>query len=297
MRELEILFCRTNRPLGLNDPLQLEGDALDELGINGHFIDIELVASDQLEEALEPLPEGDGTPLLYRGWILKEEEYEPLHEALLDRGYAPVTSPSEYAEALYLPNYFPKIADLTAPARWTWGTDLDEAWETARSLGPGPYFLKDHVKSAKEHWRHCSWIPENCDRETFDRTCQNFIDYQDDRFERGLVFRPILPIRRLPGESPGYPLHDEHRLFFFHGELLVAGPYHDADTQLPDYERFAHLGSRIDAPFFTADVAQLQSGEWTLIELNDGGASGIPPLIDPRDLYRALSLASTQAMI
>ena len=288
MRELEILFCRTNRPLGMTDPLQLEGDALDELGINGHFIDIELVAGEELEEALEPLPEGDGTPLLYRGWILKEEEYELLHEALLDRGYAPVTSPAEYAEALYLPNYHPKIEDVTAPARWIWGTDLDEAWESARKLGPGPYFLKDHVKSAKEHWERCCYIPEDSDRETFDRVCQDFIDYQEDRFERGLVFRPILPIRRLPGESLGYPIHDEHRLFFWNGRLVMGCPYHDVDVAMEDYGRFEFLGARIDSPFFTADVARLEDGRWTLVELNDGGASGLPPLLDPRELYRVL---------
>ena len=44
----------------------------------------------------------------------------------------------------------------------------------------------------------------------------------------------------------------------------------------------------IDSPFFTADVARLASGGYTVIEINDGGCSTLPEQLDPRDLYRAL---------
>jgi len=78
----------------------------------------------------------------------------------------------------YLPNYYPNIEKFAAPTAWIWDTDLDEAWAAASSLGKPPYLVKDHVKSAKEDWENCCLIPANADRKTFDRICQNFIEYR-----------------------------------------------------------------------------------------------------------------------
>ncbi|MEZ4299444.1 MAG: ATP-grasp domain-containing protein [Polyangiaceae bacterium] len=44
----------------------------------------------------------------------------------------------------------------------------------------------------------------------------------------------------------------------------------------------------MDSPFFTADVARLAGGGYTVIELNDGGSSVFPEQMDPRDFYRAV---------
>ena len=68
-------------------------------------------------------------------------------------------------------------------------------------------------------------------------------------------------------------------------ELVAHAPYHDFDAAPPPLSCFDFLSS-LDSPFFTVDVARLDSGDWRVIELNDGGVSTLPPLMDPRDLYR-----------
>ncbi len=47
--------------------------------------------------------------------------------------------------------------------------------------------------------------------------------------------------------------------------------------------QFADLGRLVGSPFFTADVARLATGGFTIIELNDGGCSTWPEQLDPRD--------------
>lgn len=80
---------------------------------------------------------------------------------------------------------------------------------------------------------------------------------------------------------------DEHRLVFVHGDLVAHAPYYDADgATLRDPTEFAFLGRVIESPFFTADVARLADGSYTVIELNDGGCSAFPEQLDPRDVYR-----------
>ncbi|WP_187344992.1 ATP-grasp domain-containing protein [Cystobacter ferrugineus] len=286
MPQTEILFCRPVTAQALDDRMDLEAEAAEELGIAHHPVVLEDVVDGEFERALELLPQR-GRRLLYRGWMLTEDEYSALYEALLERGHTLVVSPDEYAAAHYLPNYHPELQDLAVPARWTFGTDLDEAWEAARELGEGPWVLKDHVKSVKERWHHCCFVPGGASRERFIEICENLIEERGERFERGLVIRPYVPLRRV-AQTEERPLHYEFRLFFASGRLIASEVYDDVDVLKPDLSRFASLGRRIDSPFFTADVAMLESGDWVVVELGDGGVSTLPPLMDPRDFYRSL---------
>ena len=60
-------------------------------------------------------------------------------------------------------------------------------------------------------------------------------------------------------------------------------------STLPDPGQSAYLGRTIGAPFFTADVARLAAGGYTVIEINDGGCSVFPGQMDPRALYRVVA--------
>ena len=52
-------------------------------------------------------------PLDYRGWIQTEDEYCRFYAALSDRGYRLVSTPEQYAEVTYFPNYYPKIREAS----------------------------------------------------------------------------------------------------------------------------------------------------------------------------------------
>jgi hypothetical protein len=120
-------------------------------------------------------------------------------------------------------------------------------------------------------------------------SCQNLIEHRGDRFERGLVFRAVLPLRCLGESDYGYPIHDEYRLFFWQGRLLLGEAYHERGGEQTDFTRFELLGRKFGSPFFTADVAVLESGDWVIIEMGDGGGvSALPPLVDPFAFYETL---------
>ena len=196
--------------------------------------------------------------------------------------------PSAFETATYLPEYLPGIADITFPSRWIWGTDLDEAWDIAQQLGEGPWVVKDHVKSAKDQWHDAFFIPADVTRQRFDAICENLIDIRGDRFERGLVFRKYIPLERMIHDQPGRVVYNEHRLLFWEGELVAHAPYFDIDAPPLDLRHFHHIGDRVDSPFFAADVARTEQGDWMVVEINDGGSVVLPQLLDPRRLYRQI---------
>ncbi len=289
MSELTILFGRPFRAPEGEDRFELEVLAAEELGIDSYAIPLDPVVNGDPERALRKLPRPRGRRWLYRGWMLNEEEYTGLHDALVDRGEELVVDPDSFAEAMYAPNHLPLLGDHTAPARWTEDEDVREAWEIAQELGPPPWIVKDHVKSAKESWHRACFVREGASFEDFTDVCERLLELRGDRFERGFVVKKFLELATLPGWTPEQRrVTDEHRLVFWEGRLVAHAPYYDVDATLPCPEAFAFLGDAIGSPFFVADVARLASGGYTVIEINDGGCAVLPEQMDPRELYRAI---------
>ena len=222
--------------------------------------------------------------------MLSEEEYTALYEAILDRGEELVVDPESFALATYAPNYLPLLEGHTAPARWTEGESIPEAWELAQELGPPPWVVKDHVRSAKEEWHRATFVPAGADYDDFAAVCERLLEVRGDRFERGFVIKKYLELATLPGWTPERRrVTNEHRLVFWEGKLVAHAPYYDVDVALDDPRAFAFLGRTIASPFFTADVARLANEPgYSVIEVNDGGCSVFLEGLDPREVYRVL---------
>jgi hypothetical protein len=289
MGEICILFGRPERPQDEGDRFELEALAAEELGIESFAMPLDGVVNGDAARGLRRLPRPNGRSWLYRGWMLNEEEYTALYEAMGDRGEELVVDPESFAEATYAPNYLPLLGDQTAQARWTEGESIREAWEVAQELGPPPWIVKDHVKSAKEDWHRACFVAEGSEFAEFEAVCERLLELRGDRFERGFVVKKFLELAALPGWLPEQRrVADEHRLVFWRGKLVAHAPYYDVESNLETPSQFAFLGRRIGSPFFTADVARLANGGYTVVEINDGGCSTMPEQMDPRDLYRAV---------
>ena len=291
----------------MDDRFDLEAEVLADLGVEQRCIAMEDIVDGAVEAALDgcglhEAGEGDGA-VLYRGWMLTEDEYGELDEALVARDHHLVVDPEAYLEAHQLPRCYEALRELTVETRWIWGADLDEAWEAAQSLGDAPWVLKDHVKSAKERFGELSLIPAGVDRGGFERICRAFMEHRGERFEGGLLFRRFVQLQGLSVERAGQePRDEEYRLFFWQGELVSVAPYHDVDgdpgLELPGgrwrepLARYAReLPRRVASPFFSADIARRADGSWILLEVGDGGVSALPPRMHPGELYAPLFAA------
>lgn len=294
MSELAILFGRPHARGDGDDRFELEALAAEEVGIDSFAIPLDPIVNGDPERALRRLPRPRGRRWLYRGWMLDEDEYTALYDAMAERDEELVVDPESFGEATYAPRYLPLLGAHTAPARWTEGESLEEAWEVAQELGPPPWIVKDWVKSAKEAWHRACFVPAGADEDDFRAICTHLLALRGDRFAGGFVIKTYLELATLPGFLPEQRrVTDEHRLVFWEGALVAHAPYYDAESELDAraLQAFAFLGDVIGSPFFTADVARLAAGGTTVIEINDGGCSVLPELLDPRDLYRRIARA------
>ena len=288
---MEVLFCYLNEA-GSSQEIDWkeEADAAEEFGFQCHSFSFDLFLDGRLEAALDELPDGGGNQILYRGWLISEDDYGLLEDGLTAKGYQMVSGVHEYRETLLLPNYYELIEDLTPPALWTDEPDIDEAWELALQLGSGPWIIKDHIKSAKEAWLEACYIPAGADFDHFKQVCEELRDRREPNFTNGYVVRPYLPLKQLGVHWTGGPVAEEYRLIFWEGELISCLPYHEIGAgENPDFSEYKVLGERIDSSFFVADIAITENGSPTLIELNPGGAAGFPPQMHPVEFYSLIA--------
>ena len=287
-KTLGVLFGRGQDCI--DDGFDREAHVLQSMGIPFAEVSLEAIVHDAAEEATDHLPRGSGRGWLYRGWMLGEEDYAALYEAIAGRGDRMIVHPCQLAAAAYLPEWAPLLGGRTPASVWTEGEDIDEAWEAAQEiLGPPPYIVKDHMKSARDWWERACFVPEGADFGAFRSVCEGLIEHHADRFQRGFVVRRFVRLHELPYRTPGHPIFDEHRIVFWRGRPVAHAPYHDIDVEPLEEIPFPELGQLIASPFFTADVGRLQDGGWTVIELNDGGCSGLPAQLDPWALYEAIA--------
>ncbi len=287
---MDLLFPQNPSMRKLPEPMfEAEFDAATSLGFKCLLFDEEALCAGDIDLALKRLPSGEGRELLYRGWILTEESYRRFHDALSARGYSLISSAAQYAEVTYFPNYYPKIRECSPAAVWTDTPDSFLAWTLARKLGDGPFVIKDHIKSAKHLWHEACFVPKGSGRENFERIAENLRREQGTTFFRGFVVKQYVPLRSR-GESPReYPMCEEYRLFFWRRQLLIASHYHRQPENPVDWSPFVSLAQRFDAPFFTMDIAQAETGNWIVVDMGAGECSSLPPSLEPARFYRRLA--------
>ena len=281
---MELLFPSYPRDLQRPDPdFAPEVEAALAAGFVCRFFDFDAFRAG---EAVR-LPEGNG-PLLYRGWMMSDREYADFHARLMTRGWEPVTSPAAYVEAHYLPLAYPKLIGETPRTSWIEGRDEDAAWALyeAEFRHEGAV-IKDWVKSAKHRWREACFLPAGTDRERFSEIFANFLEERATLFEKGIVLREFVPFRLLRTDMRGMPVHDEMRLFFWDGEVLL---WPDG-TLLVEREPEPHwraLARRFSSRFLSLDVVRDERGAWWVVETGDGQVAGLPGSISPDAFYPAL---------
>lgn len=99
-----------------------------------------------------------------------------------------------------------------------------------------------------------------------------------------MIARELVKLNTVDTDPNGFPIGREYRAFVYKNEVVTYGFYWDeygdsASLQGNEKRDFIHkitlAAKQVNVPFISVDVAQLETGEWTIIEIGDGQFSGL----------------------
>ena len=289
--DFKILF--SNEPFNRKqvDSAFLEEFQMSQIsGIKSYFFDHEeLVDNDKFVTDIDP---NDKCTLIYRGWMLKPEQYAKLYHKILERtnGYVTlINSPAQYENLHCFPmiykdikEYTPKIVLLNK------FTFLDI--QLVKQQLDFDFFIKDHVKSIKTD-KGIERISENILPLHLYNKVEEFIEERGNLFTKGIVFKEFVDLKKTDGCT------HECRAFFLYGQLIDLS--FNSTTELPISKRFLpptefvkHIGDILSKKgnFFTVDFGLLEKNRWMVLETGDGGVSGLSPTCSAVGFYSNIIL-------
>ena len=107
---------------------------------------------------------------IYRGWMLRSQEYAAFATALDARGTTLRTSAEQYRRAHELPGWYATLGEFTPESVWTEGAD-------------------DYTKSMKHYWHEAAFIPDLSDADAAWAIATRFLELRGDSFVGGIVLR------------------------------------------------------------------------------------------------------------
>lgn len=252
----------------VDEVFQAEFDAAVAADIPTALVDIDnLVAFDELKF----FRLFDTGTFFYRGWMLSPERYARLFAGAAKRELNLITSPEQYEKAHHITGWLDAFEGLTPRSRvLSIDPSVEEINEATSSLNSNAFVVKDFVKSRKHEWDTACFAS---DASRVPAVIAEFIRLQEDSIVGGIVVREFV---ELDASIP------EVRVWWSGGAVVAQTVHPDfAGSALPVIEaellntvaeRVASLG----VSFITTDFARLSDGGWTVIEVGDGGVSGLP---------------------
>lgn len=260
-----------------------EVEAAEALGIDYGLVDHDQLIHDEaffLSNVGDPYGE-DRRPCIYRGWMMRSEQYARLDIALIRKGTKMRTSGQAFAMAHEIPGWFPYFEEFTSETGWTSTPDTSRLVDLAAKMG-GAAVLRDYVKSQKHYWLEACFIPDLHDTHHLLGVARRFRELQGGSFEGGFVLRSFEDY-----------LGPEIRTWWVNGNCVLKTAHPDTcDDPIPevDVDGLRTHVERLGNPFITIDLAQrFSDGEWRVIEVGDGQVSERPASQDPIEFIRLIT--------
>lgn len=217
---------------------------------------------------------------VYRGWMMKPEQYERFYTLLLDKNIRLITEPEQYRRMHIFPNVYEFVKEDTARMEiYPLHTriDIEQLKKSFRK-----FMVKDYVKSVKGT-EFPKFFDQSVTQEEFDKWMEVFYKYRGALLTGGICIKEFLNLKY-------YGKHtNEYRVFYMNHEIATVSRNSGQGNYTPNppqalMEKYRNL----DSPYYTIDFAELADGTWKIVEAGDGEVSGLSDNQNYEQYFRAL---------
>lgn len=217
---------------------------------------------------------------VYRGWMMKPEQYAAFYESLRRRNITLVTTPEMYSLFHVFPNIYPKLeADTAGMLTFPDGEEVDLEM-VKRTFDR--FMVKDYVKSVKGT-DFPKFLRNRISGQEFAELMKLFYKYRGSLYTGGICIKEYLNLKK-------YGTHtNEYRVFYVKGIPVSVSRNSGQQSFAPEPPaELIEKYNTLDSCFYTIDVAELEDGSWKILEAGDGSVSGLSDGQDYRAFFRSL---------
>jgi len=223
--------------------------------------------------------------VVYRGWMMKPEDYEVFYGQLESLGAKLITSPTEYNNLHLFPNTYPYLQGVTPKALICRKENVN--YDTVVDTFDN-FMVKDYVKSVKGYDFPQS-ITSSISEEEFDALLKKFKELRGDLFTGGYIFKEYLQFKKYGNAT------NEWRCFYVGGKTLALNRNSGQAASVPSPpENLVFRCSSLQSAYYTVDFAELEDGSWIVVETGDGQVSGLASSQNAMLYYTLLSESLTR---
>lgn len=247
------------------------------MNIKTYFYDYdELVDNNKF---ISNISEDDKGVLIYRGWMLKPEQYEFLYNKILEKtnGYLIlINSPEQYRNCHCFPYVYNDIKEYTPRIIVLNDWDkIESRFAVAANISFDNFFLKDYVKSIKTE-KGIEKLSSKINLIELSHNILKFVEERGKLFTGGIVIKEFVNLKKVNGYT------NEWRSFFLYGKLVEISNNSEVDISngnKPPDDLVDKVGKILSekSNFFTVDFDLTEDDKWIVIETGDGGVSGLYP--------------------
>ena len=220
------------------------------------------------------------TSAVYRGWMMKPEQYEAFYEALSEKNIHLITDPKSYELMHIFPNVYSKFGEDTAHMEiFPLYSRIDVDYLKKHFTR---FMVKDYVKSVKGT-EFPKYFDHTITQSEFDADMEIFYKYRGDLLTGGICIKEYLNLKRYGSVT------NEYRAFYINHEVvsLSRNSGQVINAPLPP-RKLIEKYADVDSVYYTVDYAELEDGTWKVIEAGDGSVSGLASGQDYVEYYREL---------
>jgi len=227
----------------------------------------EFLLGDKLEINPSDYYTGD---CIYRGWMLKPEQYELLHGLLLDREISLINTPDEYNSCHLYPAAWKSGIRPFSPDCMYFKDVPKINWDIVNNRLK-KFMIKDFVKSVKETNFPEYFITPVKPKE-MDSIIAEFIELRGSLYTGGIVIKEFVNFKRYGNKT------NEYRAFYLNNQLLsLARNSNQPDTCSSVPMELVNRVRNLPSKYYTVDFGELSDGKWIVIEAGDGQVSSLSP--------------------
>lgn len=218
---------------------------------------------------------------LYRGWMLKPDKYKEFYNKLEDKGLKLINTPEMYELCHVFPNIYPQVEKFTPKIRvYKSGERIN--WSEIKTEFKR-FFIKDFVKSVKGT-NFPQYFDSSYSNDDLDIMVEKFIELRGNLYTGGIVVKEYVELAKHEGKT------NEYRAFIMNKEIISISQ-NSEQSEIINRVPVDLLSKLLNIPsnFYTVDFAELESGDFVLIETGDGQVSGLSPNQSACKFYKKLS--------